>query len=656
MLYREGTAVDFNDLMTQYIEFLQCYNDDTISWHLIDPRLNTFYGATMSIPKSDYIVDEGNYIKPFNEAKLPYKRGTIVSYNGNNYRQLVDDSMDIPSDDSPNWHKMDKTNIVIFYDNGVETKCIKDYNTGVVKHNKDYFVNTITRTVPNSDVVAINYDDLITSINPHGHIDYVGNSHNNIDKLIVFVNRLGFESGGRNNSEFVRNVEELDYECYVRGIDVEYVYAPSVIDINSKSYVESISFINFVNNYITKYTKLKINNFFTDVLNKFDGSFLSKVYSDYANKESTKNHIAYNKSIADLLTRYLMNEIFHSSVEEVFVSFHGNSINSSTYYNFIYNNDEYMSEELIKLQVAQRSIHSKYGSLNPFRNSGDLVSIGMHTSFDYDVWMCEQGGITCKKEEDEQINDINLLPFWVFSSSSPSKRLDPVVYPTTGCPWFTVSTNNKSKYMISSDNPIHYYFVKDNSNSTITIRFCDGHGQLADVWQTISFGKLDRVTDKYNINPLYCVGGNSALSPDTWTYYNHSHIEGLSYDLDFKNPSLVNSNFLHPTKFGSANLSNFRVMVNSGEWRDIYAHHQTFSTYQYYTLSGVNYNWGVPLNEPTDNIGSSTHTAYPFGSSIRDRIDTYSVKKSGCVDKFASSGQLDRLTVYLYDTDARNGV
>ena len=237
MLYREGTAVDFNDLMNQYIEFLQCYNDDTISWHLIDPRLNTFQGATMSIPKSDYIVDEGNYIKPFNEAKLPYKRGTIVSYNGNNYRQLVDDSMDIPSDDSPNWHKMDKTNIVIFYDSGVETKCIKDYNTGVVKHNKDYFVNTITRTVPNSDVVAINYDDLITSINPHGHIDYVGNSHNNIDKLIVFVNRLGFESGGRNNSEFVRNIEELDYECYMRGIDVAYVYAPSVIDINSKSYV-----------------------------------------------------------------------------------------------------------------------------------------------------------------------------------------------------------------------------------------------------------------------------------------------------------------------------------------------------------------------------------------------------------------------------------
>ena len=43
LLYREGTAVDFNDLMAQYIEFLQCYNDDTISWHLIDPRLNTFY-------------------------------------------------------------------------------------------------------------------------------------------------------------------------------------------------------------------------------------------------------------------------------------------------------------------------------------------------------------------------------------------------------------------------------------------------------------------------------------------------------------------------------------------------------------------------------------------------------------------------------------
>lgn len=814
--------------MTQYIEFLQCYNDDTIAWNLIDPRLNSYYGATMSIPMSDYKVEESNYIKLFDEAKLPYKRGTIVSYGGHNYRQLVDDCMDVPSDESNDWHKMHKTNVVVFYDNGVDSRYIKDFNTNEIKQNKDYFEHTLIRTLPNSNVTAVNFDELITTVNPRGYIDYVANTNHDIDKLIVFVNRLGFEFGGekvwkrnvaqgaydfaspikryddgpyhdgdiargidgwcytnicdggatitpptdcycmprlgdnhwklllptktytpeyddrylisktkvedglmsikdpsalddggprfgdgdiatdavgnlffnvselpmggcgcppggiepgvtdrhwtpvslvssydtrsvgRNLDEFVRNLEDLDYECYQRGIDVEYVYAPSILDIRSKNYVESISFINFLNNYITKYTKSKVHNFFTDILNKFDSSFLSKIYSTYVIKDNTANYIAYNKSISSLLTRYLMNKLFHTSVEEVFVSFHSNSINSSTYYNFIYGNDDYMSEELLKLQVSHRSIRSKYGPLNPFKNSGDLVSIGMHTSFDYDVWMCEQGGINCKKEEDEQTNDINLLPFWVFMYGSPSKRLDPVVYPTTGCPWFTISNGNKSKYLISSDNPIHYYFVKDNDNSTITIRFCDGHGQLADVWQTISFGKLEQSFDGFNINPLYCVGGNSALSPDTWTYYNHSHVEGLSYDLDFKNPSLVNSNFLHPTKFGSANLSNFRVMVNSGEWRDIYAHYQTFSTYQYFSLISVIYQWGVPLNAPIDTIGSSIHTAYPFASPIRDRIDTYSVKKREYMDdymyKFNSSGQLDRLTFYLYDNDTRNGV
>lgn len=814
--------------MLQYIEFLQCYNDDTIAWNLIDPRLNSYYGATMSIPMSDYKVEESNYIKPFDVDKLPYKRGTIVSYGGHNYRQLVDDCMDVPSDESNDWHKMHKTNVVVFYDNGVESRYIKDFNTNEIKQNKDYFEHTLIRTLPNSNVTAVNFDELITTVNPRGYIDYVANANHDIDKLIVFVNRLGFEFGGerywkrsvasgaydfvepihpytdgpfhdgdiaqgisgwyyrniceggagtgtkdcycmpraavehwkpilpnslydathnanylisktkvengemdildesyapvnggtgyqdgdiatdkygniwfniselpphncgcppggyeegvstahwipvslvskadtrfatRSTDEFIRAMDDLDYECYQRGIDVEYVYAPSILDIRSKNYVESISFINFLNNYITKYTKSKVHNFFTDILNKFDSSFLSKIYSTYALKDNTSNYIAYNKSISSLLTRYLMNKLFHTSVGEIFVSFHYNEITSSTYYNFIYNNDEYMSEELDKLQASYRSIRSKYSPLNPFRNSGSLVSVGVHTSFDYDVWMCEQGGITCKKEEDEQINDINLLPFWIFTYGTPSKRLDPAVYPTTGCPWFTMSTGNRSKYLISSDNPIHYYFVKDNSNSTITIRFCDGHGQLADVWQTISFGKLEQSFDGFNINPLYCVGGNSALSPDTWTYYVHSHVEGLSYDLDFKNPSLVNSNFLHPTKFGSANLSNFRIMVNSGEWRDMYAHYQTFSTYQYYSLSSVIYQWGVPLNAPTDTIGNSTHTAYPFGSPIRDRIDTYSVKKREYMDdymyKFTSGGQLDRLTIYLYDNDTRNGV
>lgn len=840
MLYREGTANDFGDLMLQYIEFLQCYNDDTIAWNLIDPRLNTYYGATMSIPMSDYKVEESSYIKPFDADKLPYKRGTIVSYGGHNYRQLVDDCMDVPSDESNDWHKMHKTNVVVFYDNGVESRYIKDFNTNEIKQNKDYFEHTLIRTLPNSNVTAVNFDELITTVNPRGYIDYVANANHDIDKLIVFVNRLGFEFDGerksafiyahkapqfvhpicrydegiyhdgdvalgmdgiyylnicnqatpsvsechcmphmgadhwkpifreliasdlydssynavseaqhtdyqkiltdfysgkitefktdadtpssaggkgfgdgdiainsdglyylnisdlaqggcgcpiggaeegvelghwlpmgkfsdvdtrfatRSTDEFIRAMDDLDYECYQRGIDVEYVYAPSILYIRSKSYVESISFINFLNNYITKYTKSKVHNFFTDILNKFDSSFLSKIYSTYALKDNTANYIAYNKSISSLLTRYLMNKLFHTSVGEIFVSFHYNEITSSTYYNFIYNNDEYMSEELDKLQASYRSIRSKYSPLNPFRNSGSLVSVGVHTSFDYDVWMCEQGGINCKKEEDEQINDINLLPFWIFTYGTPSKRLDPAVYPTTGCPWFTMSTGNRSKYLISSDNPIHYYFVKDNSNSTITIRFCDGHGQLADVWQTISFGKLEQSFDGFNINPLYCVGGNSALSPDTWTYYVHSHVEGLSYDLDFKNPSLVNSNFLHPTKFGSANLSNFRVMVNSGEWRDMYAHYQTFSTYQYYSLSSVIYQWGVPLNAPTDTIGNSTHTAYPFGSPIRDRIDTYSVKKREYMDdymyKFTSGGQLDRLTIYLYDNDTRNGV
>jgi hypothetical protein len=614
VLYKEGTALNFDDLVKQYIKFLQSYSDDTIGWELIDNRHHSYFGATIAIPKTDYINNLSS------------------DYSGKN--------------------------IVIFLDDGIESEYIFDEYNNNYKINLNYFVNVLNRVYPNANIIPLNYKNLITTANPDGHLDYIANINNKIDKLVVFVQPFyTFSAGGfSSDSVFKSHLDAIDGECHLRGLDVDYIYAPTINSEDDKSIASQLTLSevtrvnNYINLFITKYTKRKIYNFY-DEMYKFDRSVFTTFFDDYCCGYLYDNVWAYNHFLSTLLTRFVMNRLFKLSREEFYVSIHYNSINSTTYYNFVMNS--YMAEEFDSTESPLRKLHSKYGKWNPFRNSGELISIGVHTSFDYNVWMCEQGGITCKKEADAQVNDIDLLPFWWFFGGSPVGPQKPVVYPTTGCPWFIISTANKNNYLIGADNPIHYYFVKDNDNSTITIRCCDGNGKLNDVWQTISFGKMDGVLDTYNINPLYCAGGNQALSPDTWTYFNKSHVEGLSYDLDFKNPSLCNSGMLHPTKFGRANLSNFRIMNGSGTWDDIYAHYQTFSTHRYREVTGWLDQWGVVLNPPSDDIGISDSTAYPFGVASRNKIDTFriydvSYRDRYINDRYISTGQIDPLTIYLY--------
>lgn len=294
------------------------------------------------------------------------------------------------------------------------------------------------------------------------------------------------------------------------------------------------------------------------------------------------------------------------------------------------------------------SIRSKYGSNPPniFKNTGQLVSVGVHTSYDPYLWMCEQGGITCKKEEDEQINDLDLMDFWAFFNGTPNKRVKPPVFPTTGCPWFTISNKNITEYGLS-DFGARLYITRIGSSFILTIRLIHSKAQLPDVWQSITFGEFVGRQDGYNIDQFYCAGGNQALSPDSWTYFATSHIIGLQMDLDMKNSSLVNSNILHPAKFDKENMSNFRIMNGEGTWEDIYSATQGYEEYQYLDSDGnpTIFTWGVPLKKPNFDVGNNLNTAIPY-MLWQNKIDTYTINKYD-LKKNDMSGKIDPLTVYL---------
>lgn len=608
MLYKEGTALNFEDLTEQYIKFLQSYNNDTIVWNLVDPRYNTYFGSTISIPKSDFEVKSDMYVGK---------------------------------------------NIVIFIDDGIKSEFVRDFVTGNVKSNSQYLVNTLSRCFPNANVVTVDYNTLLSN-NNRGHIDYIANQNNKIDKLIVFVNQLQFNAS---YGDIVKNINDIDTECYNRNISVDYVFAPSILSSNSINLSNLVGTVpNIINNMITVKKHKRVLSFF-DFVYDFDQDIYTDFYDKYTVAGDVGNGFCYNQYMSALLTRFVMNRIFHMDIEEFYVSIMYKRITSSTCSEFISDYGRHMSEEFDTVRGPTAILRGKYG-LSTFKNSGEIVSIGLHTSKDYCVFMHEQGGITCKHEEDLQINDIDLLPFMWFTDGEPSGKQEPLAFPTTGCPWLTISDDNKSEFIINECNPIHYYFIKDNDNSSIIVRFCDATAKSSDVWQIISFGKLGGVTYSNNLNQLYCIGGNQALSPTSWTYYQKAKLRGLLYDLDIKNGALCNSNFLHPTKFGKANMSNFRVLGNDGLWKDVYAHYQEYLIVPYWHDE---YNEGTPLDVPKDIVDMGLHTAYPFGSSIRSRIDTYQVDRNRNYGKpiyslysLYSSGQIEPVTIYLYGGDSES--
>lgn len=303
-------------------------------------------------------------------------------------------------------------------------------------------------------------------------------------------------------------------------------------------------------------------------------------------------------------------------------------ITSSSYGSWLWGEDYYQAESYNHLTEDANSRYTrvtKYGggdgNENAFRDTGQILQVGLHTTFDENLWMCEQGNVTCEAEAEAQVGGPNLIKGRLIRypkrQGDPSEEtIDMPNYPGTGCPWFTYSNDNEASFSFSTLGAT-YWFTKGNYNASITICY---HGEV-DVYQTMVFGRLGNTHTKSHLLPLYIAGGNQALKEDTYVYTpstpraKPTHVDGNSYYLNILNPAMSNSNPLHPTKFNGATMSNFRVLSSDGRWKDIYAHTQSASTKPDPTCSTEPpSSWHTMLNDVGSDL-SSLHSALPFCSA-----------------------------------------
>lgn len=314
-----------------------------------------------------------------------------------------------------------------------------------------------------------------------------------------------------------------------------------------------------------------------------------------------------------------------------FISLQHTDVTSSTYSSWLRNTEENYQNELYDHTLQEgnytRVYFGKYGKENPFSDTGEFIAFGLHTLYDENLWMCEQGQVTCEKESTAQLNDCNLTPFY-YNLNGRTNSSHSVVFPGTGCPWLTISDTNKKNY-VSNIYPIEYWFTKDNYSATITFRIV-GDGSRPARYQSVSFGKMEAVDNGAYMFPLFVAGGNQAMYYDGYTFTHgyatcsSSHSSNV-YRLDMENIGLSNSNLLYPTKFNNSSISNFRYLGSDGEWKNVFSYSQVGTVFGYHTCGQCVPNFGYPLAQP--NKYDNENTAFPQCSINFGMIDTYTVNE-----------------------------
>ena len=286
--------------------------------------------------------------------------------------------------------------------------------------------------------------------------------------------------------------------------------------------------------------------------------------------------------------------------------------------------------------------------LNPFKDIGEFIAIGLHTLYDENLWMCEQGQITCEKEATEQVNRQNLgnMHYNCVDNGSSYESQSPYLsFPGAGCPWITLSDKNKRDY-ITHDTPIKYWFTKTDTDATITYTIQSKLDKIPR-WSSISFGMMKLFKNENYQFPLYVAGGNQALTQQVFRLAStHSRSYSFqfanTYCLDMSNIALSNSNLLYPTKFNHSEVSNFRILAPDGEWKDIFTKEQLAVIEAEFTCgTATNYTYALQEAKPyTDK-----HCGIPFCSEFDYMTDTYRVKES--YNKLKSSASINDIVVVM---------
>ena len=123
-----------------------------------------------------------------------------------------------------------------------------------------------------------------------------------------------------------------------------------------------------------------------------------------------------------------------------YVSLQHTTVTPTTYSEWILDTPEYYQSELLSARSPTMNISQyfgKNGGLNPFQDTGEFIAIGLHTLYDENLWMCEQGQITCEKEATEQVNRQNLEQVhyqFMEKGGLGESATDYLSFPGVGCP------------------------------------------------------------------------------------------------------------------------------------------------------------------------------------------------------------------------------
>ena len=335
-----------------------------------------------------------------------------------------------------------------------------------------------------------------------------------------------------------------------------------------------------------------------------------------------------------------------------YVSLQHTTVTPTTYSEWILDTPEYYQSELLSARSPTMNIlqyFGKNGGLNPFQDTGEFIAIGLHTLYDENLWMCEQGQITCEKEATEQVNRQNLedIHYYYLSGGREIEGSSPYIsFPGSGCPWLTLSDKNKKDY-ITHNTPIKYWFTKTDTDATITYTI-QGMGDKIPRWSSISFGMMKLFKNENYQFPLYVAGGNQALSQQmyVWVRLHGSYPKysiGNGYKLDMSNIALANSNLLYPTKFNGSEVSNFRILAPDGEWKDIFAKKQDAKAEGASTCDRITTDFVYALEEPKPY--TEGHCGMPFCSEFDYMTDTYRVKEP--YNKLKSSASINDIVVVM---------
>ncbi len=345
-----------------------------------------------------------------------------------------------------------------------------------------------------------------------------------------------------------------------------------------------------------------------------------------------------------------------------YVSLQHTTVTPTTYSEWILDTPEYYQSELFGGGSGIIKHFGANGGLNPFQDTGEFIAIGLHTLYDENLWMCEQGQITCEKEATEQVNRQNLENMHYYYLSGGVEREGAssyISFPGSGCPWLTLSDKNKKDY-ITHNTPIKYWFTKTDTDATITYTI-HGWGDKIPRWSSISFGMMKLFKNENYQFPLYVAGGNQALTQQVFRLASthsgrYSFQFANTYCLDMSNIALSNSNLLYPTKFNHSEVSNFRILAPDGEWKDIFTKEQLAVIEAEFTCGrATNYTYALQEAKPyTDK-----HCGIPFCSEFDYMTDTYRIKEP--YNKLKSSASINDIVVVMnnnvpYNTSGVMGI